>query len=212
MPQGRSSRAIISRHVCVPHTADVGHVPDSSLQLCLNFLVILVWTGTELVFFEVACVGLCFGFMVERVLITKACLLLSSACTASRPFFLTPPHQRVGWGCTRSWEGTQLGQLTPTDQKDVPYHMMSHSAIKTGGRTKKGGMFRVMALRMMKPCFPGDGQMPACQWEVVTELLILLCLHVQLLLCLLNCLYLIPQVFSLLPSQFLPPSHWVREE
>ena len=35
-------------------------------------------------------------------------LLLSSACTESRPFLLlTPPYQRVGWGCTRGWEGTQ---------------------------------------------------------------------------------------------------------
>ena len=51
-------------------------------------------------------------------------LLLSSAYTESRPFLLlTPPHQRGGWGCTRSWEGTQRGQLTPTDQRDIPYHM-----------------------------------------------------------------------------------------
>ena len=53
-------------------------------------------------------------------------LLLSSAYTASRPFLLlTPPHQRVGWGCTRSWEGTQLGQLTPTDKRGIPCHMTS---------------------------------------------------------------------------------------
>jgi len=58
-------------------------------------------------------------------------LLLSSAYTESRLFLLlTSPHQRVGWGCTRNWEATQLGQLTPTDQRDVPYHMMSCSAYK----------------------------------------------------------------------------------
>uniref|UniRef100_A0A8B9YXA4 non-specific serine/threonine protein kinase n=1 Tax=Buteo japonicus TaxID=224669 RepID=A0A8B9YXA4_9AVES len=55
-------------------------------------------------------------------------LLLSSAYTESRPFLLlTPPHQQVGWGCTRSWERTQLGQLTPNDQRDIPDHMTSCS-------------------------------------------------------------------------------------
>jgi len=34
---------------------------------------------------------------------------------------------------TRSWEGTQLRQLTPTDQRDIPYHMITCSAIKAGG-------------------------------------------------------------------------------
>jgi len=27
----------------------------------------------------------------------------------------------------RSWEGTELGQLTKTGQKDIPYHMTSSS-------------------------------------------------------------------------------------
>jgi len=47
---------------------------------------------------------------------------------------------------------------------------------------------------MTKPCFPGDDRTPACRWEVVNEFLILLCLHEQLLLYLLNCLYLSLQV------------------
>ena len=73
-------------------------------------------------------------------------LLLSSAYTESRPFLLlTPPHQQEGWGCTRTWEGTQLGQLTPTDQRDIPHHMASCSAYKAGGRRRKGGTFGVMA-------------------------------------------------------------------
>ena len=73
-------------------------------------------------------------------------LLLSSAYTESRPFLLlTPPHQRVGWGCTRSWEGTQPGQLPPAAQRDIPDHRMSCSAHKAGGRRRKGGTFRVTA-------------------------------------------------------------------
>ena len=60
--------------------------------------------------------------------------------TASQPFLLlTPSHQWVGWGCTRIWEGTRLGQLTPTDQRDLPCDTVSCSAYKAGGRRRKGG-------------------------------------------------------------------------
>ena len=59
----------------------------------------------------------------------------------------------------------------------------------------------------MEPCFPGDGWTPACPREVVTEFLVLLCLCAWLLLYLLNCLYLNPQVLSLSLFRFSPPSH-----
>ena len=102
----------------------------------------------------------------NRVDNTEMLLLsLSSAYTESRPFLLlTPPCQRVGWGCTRSWEGTQPGQLTPTDQTDIPYHMASCSAIKSWGKKKEGGghserwhLSSQVTLTRGKPCFPGDG-------------------------------------------------------
>ena len=89
-------------------------------------------------------------------------LLLSSAYTEPRPFLLLPPpHQRGGWGGIRSWEGTQLGQLTPTDQRDIPDHKMSCSAYKAGGRRRKRGVVQSdgiclpkRLLGMMEPCFP----------------------------------------------------------
>jgi len=54
---------------------------------------------------------------------TEMCSLLwSRAYTESIPFLLLAlPHQWAGWACTRGWEGTQMGQLTPTDQRDIPY-------------------------------------------------------------------------------------------
>jgi len=59
---------------------------------------------------------------------------LSSAYTASGPFLLlTLPSQQVGWAGTRSWEGTQLGQLIPTEKRDIPYHMTSCSEKNPGG-------------------------------------------------------------------------------
>jgi len=72
--------------------------------------------------------------------------LLSSAYTTSRPLLLlTPPCHCVGWRCTRSWEGTQSGQPTPTDQRDVPYHVTSCSAIKPEERRRNRPMFGVRA-------------------------------------------------------------------
>ena len=58
-----------------------------------------------------------------------------SYCWAvSRPFLpLRLPCQRAGWGCTRSWEGTQPGHLTPADQREILCHMGSCSAIKRWG-------------------------------------------------------------------------------
>uniref|UniRef100_A0A8D0EQK9 Uncharacterized protein n=1 Tax=Strix occidentalis caurina TaxID=311401 RepID=A0A8D0EQK9_STROC len=50
-----------------------------------------------------------------------------------------PPVSRLG--CARDWEGTQLGQLTPTDQRDIPYRIPSCSAIKPRGKKEEGGKF-----------------------------------------------------------------------
>ena len=72
--------------------------------------------------------------------------LLSSAYRDPRPsLLLTPPCQWVGWGCTRSWEGTQPGQLTLAEQRAIPYCTMSCSAIKAEGKKEERGMFGVMA-------------------------------------------------------------------
>lgn len=81
-------------------------------------------------------------------------LLLSSTCTASRPFFPLCPGTWVGWGWARSWEGTHLGQLNPAYQGDDPCHV-TWSAIKTEGRVFVGGSH----------CFETDWA-SIYQWEV----------------------------------------------
>jgi len=50
-----------------------------------------------------------------------------------------PPYQRGGWGCTSSRERTPPGQLTPTDQRDIPHCMTSCLEIKARGRRRKAG-------------------------------------------------------------------------
>jgi len=72
----------------------------------------------------------------------------------------------VGLGCTRSWEGTQLGQLTPADRRDIPHRMTSCSAYKSGEGEGTGGGEDVQSdgvclprspLHVMELCFAGDG-------------------------------------------------------
>jgi len=43
-------------------------------------------------------------------------------------------------------------------------------------------------LHLLKPCFPGSTLTFACRWEALNEVLFFLCMHMQLLLFLLNCL------------------------
>ncbi|XP_066841479.1 uncharacterized protein [Anser cygnoides] len=51
---------------------------------------------------------------------------VSSVYTRPRTFrLLALSCQRAGWGCSRSWEGTDPGQLTQTGQRGIPYHLTS---------------------------------------------------------------------------------------
>ena len=60
----------------------------------------LVLAGIELIFFTVASMGLCFGFVLETGLIIQGCLVIAEQClhrvkafSASHP---TPPASRLG--------------------------------------------------------------------------------------------------------------------
>lgn len=66
-----------------------------------------------------------------------------SYCPASRS--LGVEEVRAGWGgIGREGEGraTQLGQLIPTDQKYIPYHMISLSADELEGKLSVGLILR----------------------------------------------------------------------
>jgi len=77
-------------------------------------LSVLVLAGIELIFFLVACVVVCFGFVMKIVLITHQCFSYcwAIADTESRPLLLlTPSRQRAGWGWARYLERSQPGRL-----------------------------------------------------------------------------------------------------
>lgn len=131
-----------------------------------------------------------YGAMVwtcaETMLITQGYFDYCSAAIAHQGF--SAPHtpwQKEGWGCTKSWEGTQPGQLSPTHDRDLLYYMTSYSANKAGERGRKDGTFGVMPfpkspLCVHEPCFPGNGWTTACPLKLVTEFLVLLCFCVCL--------------------------------
>ena len=79
----------------------------------------------ELTFLIAAHVELCFAYVARVVLITNQSFGYCWAVLAEHQGCLSNlSHQRpVGSGWTNGWEGTQLGQLTPTDQRDILYHM-----------------------------------------------------------------------------------------
>ena len=154
-------------------------------------------------------------------------LLLSSAYTAPRLFqLLTPPWQRGGGGHTSSWEGAQPGQLTPADQRDIPRHTVSRSAIKLGAVCKGccclgtgWGISWLVASNWVL----GGVFCSLLEWGFCLILCLVFCLLVFLI-CfssffilfffvsffyLLNCLHLNP-LFSLVPFWFSHPSLWGR--
>lgn len=71
-----------------------------------------------------------FGFSMRVTLKTHWCfqLLLNNL----QHFLASCAWQWEGWRGT-SCEGTKLGQLTPTDPRNVPYHMASCSVYELGG-------------------------------------------------------------------------------
>lgn len=80
-------------------------------------------------------------------------LLLSSA---GKVFGLSPQHSlssRLGWGGAKSWEGPHPGRLIPTDQRDIPYHMMSQQLIKRA-RGSCGAHYSDVCILEQLPCVP----------------------------------------------------------
>lgn len=125
-------------------------------------MILLVLTEAELIFFIVASMVLGSGLVIKTILIAHWCFschwiltiqvlcviyrYLYSAYTSGPSLFIMLHCQWVGWGYVRNWRRTQLRSLSQTVQRDVPYHMISCSAIKA------------------KESFPGD-------WLGISQLL-----------------------------------------
>lgn len=151
--------------------------------------------------------GLCFVFGLETLLIVPRCF---HYCRTALKQSHGPPHQWGGWVGTRSWEWTQLWQWTPTNPRDVPYHMASCSTYKAEGRKVRGGAFRLMAFCLpnhhhvwWSPAFLGRGDhlLPLGTWKWFSKSLFYFsdAIFVWFLVYLFSWLYLF---------HFLLPLHW----
>lgn len=167
-----------------------------------------------IIFITVGSMRLCFGFVAQTVLITEGWFCYFWAL--SQDFFCFSPHQWAGSGCTRSWEGTQPGQVTSTDQRDIPGQMMPFSAYEWECEEGRRGDFRQMTFvflthhYMTENFSAGDVWMPACRWEQVNEFFVLLCLHMCLLLFLIK-LFVSTAKFSHFYPSILSPISLVTE-
>lgn len=70
---------------------------------------------------------ICAGISVVNIGIMQRCFSLLQTSTGKVKAFsiFITPYQQVGWECIKSWEDTQLVQLTTTNQRDISYHMTS---------------------------------------------------------------------------------------
>lgn len=107
-------------------------------------------------------------------------LLPNSTLHGVKAFFLplTPSHQWGSWGCTMSWEVTQLRQMTPTDPM---FHHTEHIQL---GEEGKGHIcsddvcLSESLLCVMELCCPGGVWTPPCPgdtWKI--SLFCFACIH-----------------------------------
>lgn len=126
---------------------------------------VLVLTGTERIFSIVALMGLCLGFVLEQCRITQGCFHYCWAHTESQPFLLlTPTHQPRGWGCTRSWERTQPGQLNPDDPRDIPEHVAPWPAYRAGGGGRREEVHSEWWCLFPQVTITCDAALPSWEW------------------------------------------------
>lgn len=82
----------------------------------------------------------------------------------------------------RSWEGTDLEQLTQTGQRDVPYHVLSKSWAKGGRRNIQNDCICLpeKQLREMSPAFLGMAEHLPAHGNRTDKFFVMMCLHIQL--------------------------------
>ena len=127
----------------------------------------------KLAFFIETHMMLCFGFLVKCTI----WIVVEWYLYGDKDFFYLfccPDNEEA-----RSWK-EHSRTANPTDQRNIPQHMRSCSAIETGVWKEKWGrssdcIFLPKKLLLYNdPCFPGGVWTSACWWETVNEFLDLL--------------------------------------
>lgn len=122
-------------------------------------------TGSEQSYFPHS--GPCdatFGFVTKTVLIHTKVLAVAEQCLCSDKAFCiyySVPLVVRGWA--KSLQVMQLGQLVQINQREIPYHMISSSAIKLGEFSQQ---------------LPLLGDQLGSGWLVVSNCFCITCFHV----------------------------------
>lgn len=153
------------------------------------------------------------GFALRTVLITQECFVTPEQCSHTvKTFSASHPSPPVNSLRVHKGMGGNTGRkLTPIYPKDIPYHMELFLAFRAAWRRKR----RMLCLDWWhlppQVTVTHDGALLCRVWLnnsplIRSSFIVLLWLCAQLLLCIINCLYLNSWVFSLLLFQFSPPS------
>jgi len=98
-------------------------------------------------------IALCFILVARKVLIIHQCFGYCWAVLAQHQGCLSNiPPSLVGWGWARTLGDTQPGKLTQTDERDIPYHMMSAQQKKLRERRRRRGICYYICLLEQPLC------------------------------------------------------------
>ena len=126
---------------------------------------VLVVAGTELNFFAVVCIGLCFGFLLEIVSITRWCLRNCGAVLAQCWGLLcsSPPPPASRLGAQKAGRGhSQDTRPRLTKVQSTPYDVMLSN--KSGGKKEKTGWLSERRCLSPQVSAAGDGALLSWRW------------------------------------------------
>jgi len=130
-------------------------------------MLALVSAGIEFIFSVVPRMRLCFEIVLKTVLITQGWLLLSSACTMSRPFLLlTLPCQQVAWGAQEIWRGCSWeiwSQLTKWIFETIRHCVQQYKLAEEEEEEERGGRWGRWHLSS-QGTVTGNGALFSCRW------------------------------------------------
>ena len=97
--------------------------------------------GSDIVIlFVQAYMMVCFGFLMKIMMTTHQCFICCWA-VLHRANDALASHAALlvrALGMHKDCKGTELGELTQSDQKDAPYHMASCWTVKAGSKKEEG--------------------------------------------------------------------------
>lgn len=171
----------------------------------------------ELIFFIVAVTGPCCGCGLDAVLIMHGCFSYGQAGPPKVKSFLLLISHHLEWAVSAQGVGKGHSQDSSIQLIQGISQIIWHHDQHIKWEKKKENVWRAgFFFFLSQVIFTRDGVLfpwgwlNSCQAMKGWEWIILLCLHIWLLLYLLNCLYLNPELplFSLLPFQLSPPCQW----